>query len=59
METANQAAIAALVATQHAAEVEPADVRSVAAAQRLVRERLAATDAPRIVRLPTDRTLSA
>ena len=38
---------------------EPADVRSVAAAQRLVRERLAATDAPRIVRLPTDRTLSA
>jgi hypothetical protein len=59
VETANQAAIAALVATQHAAEIEPADVRSVAAAQRLVRERLAATDAPRIVRLPTDRTLSA
>jgi hypothetical protein len=59
VETANQAAIAALVATQHAAEIEPADIHSVAAAQRLVRERLAAGDAPRIVRLPTDRSLSA
>ncbi|GAA4736004.1 hypothetical protein [Actinomycetospora chibensis] len=65
VETANQAAIAALVATQHAAEIEhakgvrTADVRSVAAAQRLVRERLAATDAPRVLRLPTDHTLSA
>jgi len=59
VDAANQAAIAALVSTQYAPDVEPHDVRSAAAAQRLVRERLAAADASRVVRLPTGRTISA
>jgi hypothetical protein len=57
--TANQAAIGALVASQDARDIAPDDVRIAAAAQRLARERLATGDAPRVVRLPTHRTLSA
>lgn len=58
VEDANQAAIAALVATQDARRVAPEEVRAAAAAQRLVRERLTGGDATRIVRLPTDRSRS-
>ncbi|WP_433784278.1 hypothetical protein ACQPX6_29160 [Actinomycetospora sp. CA-101289] len=58
VEVANQAAIAALVATQEAHRVGPDDLRAAAAAQRLVRERLTGGDGSRIVRLPTDRSRS-
>jgi UDP-N-acetylglucosamine 2-epimerase len=56
VEDANQAAIAALVATQDAHRVAPEEVRAAAATQRLVRERLTGGDGTRIVRLPTDRS---
>ncbi|PVZ11131.1 hypothetical protein [Actinomycetospora cinnamomea] len=56
VEAANQAAVAALVATQDARRVPPEDVRVAAATQRLVRERLTSGDGTRIVRLPTDRS---
>ncbi|MFC5137120.1 hypothetical protein ACFPK1_02665 [Actinomycetospora rhizophila] len=59
VETANQAAIAALVATQDAPDVAPENVRAAAAAHRLVRERPEPGHGPRVVRLPTHRTLSA
>ncbi|MEJ2862707.1 hypothetical protein [Actinomycetospora flava] len=59
VETANQAAIAALVATQDAPDTEPEHVRAAAAAHRLVRERPEPGNGPRVVRLPTHRTLSA
>lgn len=55
VETANQAAVAALVATQDAGHVPADEVRAAAATQRLVRERLTGTGGTRIVRLPTDR----
>jgi len=58
VEVANQAAVAALVATQDARRVPPEEVRAAAAAQRLVRERLVPGDGTRIVRLPTDRPRS-
>jgi hypothetical protein len=57
--TANQAAIGALVATQGAHDADPEDVRVAAAAHRLSRERIDGGDGPRVVRLPTHRTLSA
>ena len=58
-ETANQAAIAAFVATQDAREVAPDDARIATAVHRLARERLASADGPCVVRLSTHRTLSA
>jgi hypothetical protein len=58
VELANQAAIAALVATQDAHHVAPEELRAAAAAQRVVRERLTAADSSRIVRFPTDRSRS-
>lgn len=58
MASANQAAIGALVATQEASETAPEEVRAAAAAHRLSRERLT-DDGPRVVRLPSHRTLSA
>jgi hypothetical protein len=57
--SANQAAIGALVASQEARGTAPDDVRVAAAAHRLSRERLTGGDGPRVVRLPTHRTLSA
>jgi hypothetical protein len=57
--SANQAAIGALVASQEAHDTAPDDVRAAAAAHRLSRERLTGGDRPRVVRLPTHRTLSA
>ncbi|MDD7940736.1 hypothetical protein PHK61_20125 [Actinomycetospora lutea] len=59
VERANQAAIAALLATQGAPDVAPERVRAAAAAHRLVRERPEPGHGPRVVRLPTHRTLSA
>lgn len=59
VEAANQASIAALVATQEAPEADPEHVRAAAAAHRLVRERSERSPGPRVVRLPTHRTLSA
>jgi hypothetical protein len=56
VEVANQAAVAALVATQDARPVPPAEVPAAAAVQRLVRERLTTDDGSRIVRLPTIRS---
>lgn len=56
VEDANQAAIAALVATQDAHRVAPEEVRAAAAAQRLVRERLTGGAGTRLLRLPTDRS---
>ena len=58
VEGANQAAIAALVATQDGHRVAPEEVRAAAAAQRLVRERLTGGDGTRLLRLPTDRSRS-
>lgn len=57
--SANQAAIAALVASQDARDVAPEDVRVAAAAHRLARERTADGAGPRVVRLLTHRALSA
>lgn len=61
--SANQAAIAALVASQSACDVDPDQVRAAAAAQRLVRERPGSGSGSgggrRLVRLPNHRTLSA
>ena len=59
VEAANQAAIGALVASQEAPGTPDDDVRAAAAAHRLWRDRLAGSDGPRVVRLPTHRTLSA
>lgn len=56
---ANQAAIGALVATQDARDVTPDEVRVAAAAHRLARERVVTAGGPRVVRLPTHRTMSA
>ena len=58
VELANQAAVAALVATQDAHRVAPEELRAAAAAQRVVRERLTGGDGSRIVRFPTDRSRS-
>ena len=58
VEVANQAAIAALIATRDARRVPPEEVRAAAATQRLVRERLTSEGGTRIVRLPTDRSRS-
>ncbi|GAA4884325.1 hypothetical protein [Actinomycetospora straminea] len=56
---ANQAAIAALVASQSPRDVDPDQVRAAAAAQRLVRERPGPGGGSRVVRLANHRTLSA
>ncbi|MEJ2888731.1 hypothetical protein [Actinomycetospora aeridis] len=59
VDTANQAAIAGLVASQEAREVEPELVRAAAAAHRLVRERPEPGSGSRVVRLSAHRGLSA